>query len=84
MTLRDAALQRTRMLEQLDLKTRLAQSSAPLHGSFDEDYRDPVGFDFPDFAGRWLAAFEPVLIPGRPSEIEDTGWVVIVQQRAGD
>ncbi|MBX3444088.1 MAG: protein kinase [Planctomyces sp.] len=44
------------------------------------DYRDPL-----DRSGdAWLAAFEPVLVQGRPDELRDTGWVVIVQTRQMD
>ena len=34
-----------------------------------------------DRPGSWLAAFEPVLITGRPADLRDSGLVVIVQQR---
>lgn len=44
----------------------------------DSDYRDPL--DGPN-GGRWLAAFEPVLVKGRTGRVSDTGWVVIVQER---
>ena len=44
----------------------------------DENYGDPVGGEY---AGRWLAAFRPVVVAGRPAEIGDTGWVVVVQER---
>lgn len=43
-----------------------------------EDYRDPVGGEY---AGRWLAAIEPVEINVRPEASRDTGWAVIVQER---
>jgi hypothetical protein len=51
------------------------------------DYVDP--FDPPAASGdrsdtgTWLAAFEPVLVRGRPTELRDTGWIVIVQMREG-
>jgi serine/threonine protein kinase len=54
--------------------------NGPPPGSLATDYRDPVGGAY---AGRWLAAFEPVIVEGRPEPIDDTGWVVIVQERAG-
>ena len=41
-----------------------------------EDFKDPLAAE-PN--GRWLAAFEPVVVKGRPGEIADTGWVVIVK-----
>lgn len=44
--------------------------------SVDEAYEDPVGGSF---AGRWLAAMEPVIARG-----QDTGWVVVVQERYPD
>lgn len=43
-----------------------------------EDYRDPVGGAY---AGRWLAAIEPVEVNTRPDASRDTGWAVIVQER---
>ena len=43
-----------------------------------EEYSDPVEGDY---QGRWLAAMEPVLIEGRAKEVQDTGWVVLVQER---
>lgn len=42
-----------------------------------EDYRDPAGGKF---AGRWLAAIEPVEVAMRPLPSRDTGWAVIVQE----
>ncbi len=45
------------------------------------DYRDPLD---PPASGTWLAAFEPVLVRGRPQELRDTGWIVIVQMRDAD
>jgi serine/threonine-protein kinase len=45
------------------------------------DYQDPL--DTRD-RGTWLAAFEPVLVRGRPQELRDTGWIVIVQMREGE
>lgn len=42
------------------------------------DYRDPVGGAY---AGRWLAACEPVFVSGRSPQARDTGWLVIVQER---
>ncbi|HET6883273.1 MAG TPA: serine/threonine protein kinase [Pirellulales bacterium] len=44
-----------------------------------DDYHDPIGGEF---AGRWLAAAEPVeVISRRDMSSRDTGWVVIVQER---
>ena len=34
-----------------------------------------------DGPGGWLAAFEPVIIAGRPADLRDTGLVVLVEQR---
>ncbi len=39
------------------------------------DYADSVGSDFPEYRGRWIAAFAP---------IGNTGFFVIVQQRFDD
>jgi serine/threonine-protein kinase len=43
-------------------------------------YADPVGRLAPEFGGTWLAAFEPVVVENRPPPVDDTGWVVIVQE----
>jgi hypothetical protein len=43
-----------------------------------QDYQDSTGGKY---EGAWHAAFEPVLIKGRPDHIKDTGWVVIIQER---
>jgi hypothetical protein len=48
--------------------------------NFDPSYVDPMSGEY---AGRWQAAFEPVVVEGRPDLIDDTGWVVIVQERGG-
>jgi hypothetical protein len=45
------------------------------------DYRDPVGEVSPAYAGRWLAAVDPVIVSGRPQEVNNTDWVVLVQER---
>jgi hypothetical protein len=42
----------------------------------DIEYEDPTGGSY---TGRWLAAMEPVLARG-----QDTGWVVVVQERHPD
>jgi hypothetical protein len=49
--------------------------------NYDRSYVDPMGGAY---AGRWQAAFEPVVVEGRPDLIDDTGWVVIVQERASE
>jgi hypothetical protein len=48
--------------------------------SWDTNYTDPVGRAHPEYAGRWLAAVQPVLIEERPA-VRDTGWMVLVQER---
>ncbi len=52
--------------------------AVPTENLLPDDYRDPVS---KDSAGRWLAAFAPVFVSGRPADQQDTGWYVIVQQR---
>lgn len=54
-----------------------AQGPQPM--IFRRAYLDPMGGEY---SGRWQAAFEPVIVEGRPDMIDDTGWVVIVQERA--
>jgi eukaryotic-like serine/threonine-protein kinase len=43
-------------------------------------YVDPVDSS----SGRWLAAFDPVFVNGRPPEVSDTGLVVVIQERYND
>lgn len=46
----------------------------------DVHYRDPLDHASGD-GNRWIAAFQPVVVAGRPPEVGTTGWVVIVQER---
>ena len=57
---------------------QIALSEPPLAESFAADWHDPVGGPY---SGRWLAAFEPVMVRGRRDEVRDTGWVVVIQER---
>ncbi|CAN5738177.1 hypothetical protein BH23PLA1_BH23PLA1_15250 [soil metagenome] len=77
--------------EHLDQFERLRQAAgddrdpssrrSSLEGSLDRAYRDPIGVREPAWAGDWLAAFEPILVPRSADQIHDTHWVVIVQGR---
>jgi serine/threonine-protein kinase len=46
--------------------------------ALDRNYLDPAGGTY---QGKWLAAFEPVIVPGRRQEVKDTGWIIIIQER---
>ncbi len=46
--------------------------------SLTNHFQDPVGGNY---AGRWLAAMQPVMVEGRTNALADTGWAVIVQER---
>jgi hypothetical protein len=61
-----------------DKKRALVQNPPGGDLVLEPNYEDPVG---KQFAGRWLAALEPVFVEDRPEKIGDTGWIVIVQQR---
>jgi hypothetical protein len=50
-------------------------------GGWDADYHDPVADKHPEYAGRWLAASQPVWVEGRVRGVRDTGWWVLVQER---
>ncbi len=78
--LREASIARLRKREQdRAIEEPVSrQRSTPLPGTYEEAYRDPI--DGPG-KGIWHAAFEPILIEGRPEVSVDTGWVVIVQER---
>lgn len=60
----------------------VGEKESPLieHYAVQDRYIDPVQ----PAAGRWLAAFEPVFVDGRPKAVSDTGLVVIVQERFDD
>jgi serine/threonine protein kinase len=71
--------------------TRKAGKSMPrsdqeqLMADFDEVglipyHTDPVGQQYAEYAGRWLAAVQPILIERDSGDIRNTGWVVIVQE----
>ncbi|HWB01318.1 MAG TPA: serine/threonine protein kinase [Pirellulales bacterium] len=69
-------MQQLRKLRMLDANEAIEQQVDKLVAT--DDYHDPVGGPY---EGRWLAAFEPVIVSNRPRQIRDTGLVVIVQQR---
>ncbi|MCI0685052.1 MAG: serine/threonine protein kinase [Gemmataceae bacterium] len=71
------APQQLKRLEELR-KARLHPETPANGNDVDTNYQDPAGGDY---AGRWLAAFEPVIIQGRTEKTKDTGWAVIVQER---
>ena len=49
---------------------------------YEGGYHDPV---LGEAGGEWLATLEPVIVKARgPAAAADTGWVVVVQQRAAD
>ncbi len=60
----------------LDVQDATEQSESAVVG-YDDNYQDPIGRPY---GGRWLAAFEPVLVH-REDNVHDTGWIVIVQER---
>jgi serine/threonine protein kinase len=46
-----------------------------------DDYRDPFSAEDPEtYGGRWLAAFEPVVIDGRSGSSRSIDWLAIVQE----
>ncbi len=40
------------------------------------------GYDDPFSSGTWIASFERVIVEGRRLPVGDTGWIVLVQERA--
>jgi hypothetical protein len=72
-----------RLMEQLrrNAAQRVANGNQEVEGTASpllRDYHDPIGGNY---AGRWLAACEPVFVSGRSPKAQDTGWIVIVQER---
>ncbi|HEY5314558.1 MAG TPA: cache domain-containing protein, partial [Pirellulales bacterium] len=80
----DGELQRLLKLEDLVLKAEDKRSAEITQLEAQDDYHDPFGGKY---AGRWLAAFQPVLVhyphPYPQREI-NTHWVVVVQERFDD
>ncbi|HEX3657772.1 MAG TPA: serine/threonine protein kinase [Pirellulales bacterium] len=80
----DGQLQRLLKLEDLVLKAEDKRSAEITRLEAKDDYQDP--FDG-KYAGRWLAAFQPVMVhyphPYEQREI-NTHWVVVVQERFDD
>jgi hypothetical protein len=48
------------------------------------DFEDPLGAESKEYSGRWLAALEPVLVPDRPRDVRDSGWLILIQERPGE
>jgi hypothetical protein len=46
---------------------------------FAANYTDPVGGEFHREQG-WLAVAEPVIVPDVSAELQDTGWLLLVQE----
>jgi serine/threonine-protein kinase len=67
-------------IERIDAlrQRRLDNEASTAAEELDRNYHDPAGGAY---SGRWLGAFEPVFVEGRPDKVRDTGWVVIVQER---
>jgi len=76
--LRLVALQRDQARARLSWQEELALTEPPLPEAFVATWQDPIGGAY---SGRWLAAFEPVIIRGRQYDARDTGWVVVIQER---
>jgi serine/threonine protein kinase len=47
-------------------------------------YKDPVGEEVSEYAGPWLAARSPVIVPDRPRNLQTPGWVIVVQERESE
>jgi tRNA A-37 threonylcarbamoyl transferase component Bud32 len=61
-----------------ELRKARLKGDAAAGDDVDPNYEDPAGGAY---GGRWLAAFEPIIIQGRTEKTRDTGWAVIVQER---
>jgi hypothetical protein len=83
------------MVERLKELRRIALGHGdPGDAALFPDHHDPVreasqGYEdvwSPDYDGPWFAAAEPVIIPPRRDgdQTLDTGWVVLVQERASE
>jgi hypothetical protein len=79
--LREDRLQQELALEKQPENQASVEDSSVVPDVPDTNYHDPVGGQF---AGPWVAVFEPVVVHGRSVAVMDTGWVVIVQERQKD
>jgi hypothetical protein len=48
------------------------------------DYKDPLGDEYREYAGPWLAALASVIVPDRPRDVRESGWVIVVQEREAE
>lgn len=79
--LRKNRMKQSEELSHRPWKEQLTIREKPLEGSLVRGYVSHVPGKY---SGEWIAAFEPVLIEGRPDPIKDTGWVIIIQERKGE
>ena len=63
--------------ESLVLELEQLSNQGQAGGVLKEDYVDESESDSPQ---RWLAVFEPVIVKTSAGELDNTGWVVVVQQ----
>jgi hypothetical protein len=72
-----AGIERLQKLTRLAVEPTTSKGKASTALDHDENYRDPLEHAV---VNRWIAAFQPVVVEGRPPEAGSTGWVVIVQE----
>jgi hypothetical protein len=75
----ELAQYRTQQRKRRTWKSDATGRPAGLEG-LDRSFQDPA---VEAGAGTCVAAYEPVFVPGREGELEDTGWMVIIEDRAG-
>jgi serine/threonine protein kinase len=71
-------VERQRALNELAWRERLELEKPRSADSLDVAYVDPAGGHY---AGPWVAGFAPVVIKGRSQPLQETGLVVLVQER---
>ena len=70
-------IERLRKLSQIRARESAQLSAGDVSESVDTAYHDPIA---PEGSPPVMAAFEPVRVESRPSEVQNTGWAVIVQE----
>lgn len=68
-------------LRQRRLEGEVSQTPPSLSEVTFRDFKDPLGEESQEYAGPWLAALAPVLVPDRPRDVRESGWDVMVQER---
>jgi hypothetical protein len=66
------------------LEGGVTETAQPAPETTFRDFKDPLGEEYKEYAGPWLAVLEPVIVPERPENARESGWVIVVQERESE